>query len=90
MGGNRDQLVRLANGVRLVDNDRCRHCNFLFADNTPRRQPWRLARRGAFGHEFVPLVASQERAAAAATIPDFRTPCFKRSGVRNALSHGVQ
>jgi len=52
MGGNGDQLVRLANGVRLVDNDRCRHCNFLFADNTPRRQPWRLARRGAFGHTF--------------------------------------
>ena len=36
-GGNRDQLVRLANGVRLVDGGRRRQCNFLFSDNTPRR-----------------------------------------------------
>ena len=35
-GGNRDQLVRLANGVRLVDGGRRRQCNFLFSDNTPR------------------------------------------------------
>jgi hypothetical protein len=33
-GGNRDQLVRLANGVRLVDGGRRRQCNFLFSDNT--------------------------------------------------------
>ena len=36
-GGNRDQLVRLANGVRLVDGGRRRQCNFPFSDNTPRR-----------------------------------------------------
>ena len=35
--GNRDQLVRLANGGRLVDGGRRRQCNFLFSDNTPRR-----------------------------------------------------
>jgi hypothetical protein len=32
-----EQLVRLANGVRLVDGGRRRQCNFLFSDNTPRR-----------------------------------------------------
>ncbi len=36
-GGNRDQLVRLANSVRLVDGSRRRQCNFLFSDNTLRR-----------------------------------------------------
>jgi hypothetical protein len=50
-GGNSDQLVRLANGGRLVDGDRHRHHDLLFAGGTPRRIAWATR----FGRAFVPL-----------------------------------
>jgi hypothetical protein len=36
-GGNSDQLVRLANGGRLVDGGRRRQHDLLFAGSTPHR-----------------------------------------------------
>jgi hypothetical protein len=36
-GGDSDQLVRLASGGRLVDDDRHRHHDLLFAGCTPHR-----------------------------------------------------
>jgi len=36
-GGNRDQLVRLANGVRLVDGGGRRRCDLLRSGDAARR-----------------------------------------------------
>ena len=37
MGGNGDQLVRLAYGARVVDGGRHRQFNLLFSSSTPHR-----------------------------------------------------
>jgi hypothetical protein len=53
-GGNDDQLVRLANGGRLVDGGRHRQHDLLFAGGTPNRIAKATSSAGRFGRAFVP------------------------------------